>query len=108
ATLAEAIEFYLEEAKSKKRPRTIELYTHYLRDLIGPGLRASKAHAITRAEVANLHRVLGRATKVTANRVLVALSGVYSFAGRHGLVPEGFNPARGIEKFAERGRERYL
>jgi integrase len=38
----------------------------------------------------------------------VTLSGVYSFASRRRLIPEGVNPVRGIEKFRERRRERYL
>ena len=33
---------------------------------------------------------------------------MYSFAGKRGLVPDGVNPARGIEKYAEDGRERFL
>jgi integrase len=33
---------------------------------------------------------------------------MYGFAGKRGLVSEGLNPARGIEKFAEDGRERFL
>jgi hypothetical protein len=92
-TLAEVIELYLAEITPKKKLRTIELYSHYLRKLIGEGLRARKAETITRADVAYLHRELGQTTRVTANRVLVSLSGVYNFAGRHGLVYDGFNPA---------------
>jgi integrase len=33
---------------------------------------------------------------------------MYSFAGKSGHLPEGINPARGIEKYREQGRERYL
>lgn len=33
---------------------------------------------------------------------------MYSFANVHGLVPEGVNPVRGIEKYGEEGRERLL
>jgi integrase len=33
---------------------------------------------------------------------------MYAFAGRAGIVPEGTNPARGIEKFKESHRERFL
>ena len=63
---------------------------------------------MTPAAVDNLHRRLGAKTPVSANRVIVALSGVYSFAARRRLVAAGVNPARGIEKFREQGRERYL
>lgn len=33
---------------------------------------------------------------------------MYAFAGKHGLVPEGINPTRGIERFKEESRERFL
>jgi integrase len=36
------------------------------------------------------------------------MSGLYSFAARRGLVPEGLNPARGIERYPESQRERFL
>jgi integrase len=107
-TLDNIIDLYLTEITPKKKARTTELYRHYLRKLLGEGLRAKKAETITRAELASLHRELGKKKPVTANRVLVALSGVYSFASRHELVSAGFNPARGIEKFEEKSCERYL
>jgi integrase len=107
-TLAELADLYLAEIAPKKKPATVALYTHYLRTLVSAPLRATKAHAVTRANIGKLHHELGRKTRVTANRVLVTLSGVYSFAGRHGHVPDSFNPARGIEKFREKERERYL
>ena len=47
-------------------------------------------------------------TPVTANRAIVTLSGVYTFASRRRLIADGINPARGIEKFREHARERYL
>jgi integrase len=33
---------------------------------------------------------------------------LFTYAGKAHLVPAGFNPCRGIEKFHEEGRERYL
>jgi integrase len=33
---------------------------------------------------------------------------MYSYGSRHGLVPEGLNPARGIERYKEESRERLL
>ena len=66
-----------------------------------------KAEAVTRSDVARLHLKWKR-THVQANRMLGIVSGVYSFAARRGLVPEGINPARGIEKYPESRRERFL
>jgi integrase len=36
------------------------------------------------------------------------MSSLFTYAGKAYLVPIGFNPCRGIEKFYEEGRERYL
>jgi hypothetical protein len=47
-------------------------------------------------------------TPFQANRVLAVVGSMYAFAGRAGIVPEGTNPARGIEKFKESHRERFL
>ena len=43
-----------------------------------------------------------------ANRLLAVISSLYSFAAKRALVPEGMNPAKGIERYREEGRERYL
>jgi len=40
--------------------------------------------------------------------MLAVLGSMYSFAGRAGFVPEGINPAGGIDKFKESRRERFL
>ncbi len=109
AILSVLIERYLsEEIEPKKKPATLALYRHYLRRLVAPRLGSKRAHAITRGEVAKLHRELGAKMQVSANRTIIVLSGLYTFATKHGMVPEGCNPARGIEKFREQGRERYL
>jgi integrase len=109
ANLNELIERYLaEEVATKRKPRTLELYTWYFWKIIGPALGTRKAATITRSDIAKLHRDVGAKRSVTANRAVVALSGVFTWAGKHNLVPEGFNPARGIEKFREQAHERYL
>ncbi|PYF03832.1 site-specific recombinase XerD [Rhodopseudomonas faecalis] len=100
--------FLAEHVEPKKKASTAALYRHYLKNLAGPVLGAKKAHAISRAEMATLHRDLGADRQATANRVLVTLSGVYTWAAKSGLVPEGVNPARGVERFREQGKERYL
>ena len=51
---------------------------------------------------------LAAATPFQANRVLAVVGSMYAFAGRAGIVPEGTNPARGIDKFKESRRERFL
>jgi hypothetical protein len=104
-TLSDLIDRYLaEEVRPKKKPRTIELYTYYLRKLVAPRLGSRKALEVTPGAVDNLHRKLGARTPVTANRAIVALSGVYTFAARRRLIADGLNPTRGLEKFREQSR----
>jgi integrase len=108
-TLNELIQRYLqEEVRPRKKARTCTLYAYYLEKLVGPSLGASKALEVTPSDVDVLHRKLGKKTKSQANRVITTLSGVYAFAERRRLIEKGVNPARGIEKFKERSRERYL
>jgi integrase len=107
-TLSALIDRYLEAVEPHKKAATLALYRTYLRNMIEPTLGSRRAATITRNEVAELHRKLGSATPVSANRAIVSLSGVFTCAGKAGLVPEGFNPARGVDKFKEEGRERYL
>ncbi|MFG1374182.1 hypothetical protein V5F32_18540 [Xanthobacter oligotrophicus] len=49
-----------------------------------------------------------RPTLFQANRMLAVVGSMYSFAASRGLVAKGVNPAIGIEKYTEQGRERYL
>ena len=80
----------------------------YFRVHILPVLGVRKAREITLADVAKLHRKIGAKTPVTANRVVALMSAMFSWAARLGGVPEDFNPVRGITRYREQGRERFL
>lgn len=108
ASLAEiAHAFLADHAHAKRKPRTAEHYRDIIERIVLPDLGTMKAEAVTRADVARLHLKWKR-THVQANRMLGIVSGIYGFAAKRGLVPEGVNPARGIEKFPEGRRERFL
>ena len=99
--------FMAEHVEQKRKPGTAVFYRHLLDKIIRPALGATKADKLTRAQVAKLHGSL-RATPFQANRVLAVIGSMYAFAGRSGIVPEGTNPARRIDKFKEHRRERFL
>ncbi len=99
--------FIVEHAGKLRKKRTTENYEIQLRLHIAPKLGHLRTHAITRSEVSGLHLSMDD-TPTNANRVLALISSIYSYASKHGLVPEGFNPARGVEKFPEQSRERNL
>jgi integrase len=107
-TLATVIEAYLKDVKATKSPATHDLYRIYLELHVKPELGSKKLNSITRAAITNLHRVIGEDRRPTANRVIATLSGLFTFAAKSGLSVEGFNPAKGIDKFKEKGRERFL
>jgi len=89
-TVAELLNQYLtEEVGPKRKPRTAELYRYYARNLVVPALGPIKAPALTKADVARLHRKLGKDRPITANRLLALLSSLYGFAagGGPGAVP---------------------
>src|SRR5262249_28109429 len=98
--------FMVEHVEPKRKPGTADFYRYVLKK-IKSELGATKADKATRVAVAKLHGQL-RKTPFQANRVLAAIGSMYAFAGRVGVVQEGMNPARRIEKFKEHRRERFL
>ena len=106
--LGDVIEAFLaEHAEAKRKASTAAWYRDGLERIVKPVLGGMNPDKVTRQDIARLHSSM-RETPVQANRVLAMLGALYGFAARAGYVPEGFNPARGIEKFPERSRERFL
>ena len=68
---------------------------------------ALKAEALTRGHVAALHaRMADR--PYAANRAVAVWGKAFTWAASRGLVPEGANPTKGLQKYREQGRERFL
>lgn len=99
--------FMREHVAVKREPKTGREYQIALSRHVQPALGNRAAGAVTRSDILKLHLAMND-TPYSANRVLAVLSSLHSFAAKRGLVPEGFNPAKGIEKYREEGRERYL
>jgi integrase len=67
-----------------------------------------KLSEIDRADVSALHAKLGRDNgPYQANRVLAMLSAIFNYASNI-LGYEGRNPAKGVKKFKEQSRDRFL
>ena len=99
--------FLKEHVEPKRKERTAEGYEILLRKHAYPQIGQIKAETLTRADLLRLHLKMKNSPQ-TANRVLAVVSSMFGFAQKNGFVPEGINPARGIEKYREEGRERYL
>jgi integrase len=82
-------------------------YRHALKRYILPALGKLKVVEVTRADVARLHSSM--ADKPTqANRTVEVVSKMFNLAEEWGHRPEGTNPKKGITKYPERKRERFL
>lgn len=106
-TAAAARDYLALHVAPKRKANTYALYRRAVNLWIVPKLGKRKLNEISRADVAKFHHSM-RAVPYMANRSVAVLGALYSWAGRRGLVPEDFNPARRIEKFRETRRERFL
>ena len=99
--------FMKEHVELKRKTATAVAYRVIARMHVKPHLGTVKVENVSRADVARVHLAM-KSIPGQANRLLAFLSSMYGFAGRRGLVPENFNPARGVEKFPEQRKERFL
>jgi integrase len=107
-TVADLGERYLREhAATKKKPSSAASDRRNLRRHVLPTLGNSPIAAVTRSDVARLHHAL-RKTPGAANRVVALLSKMMSLAEQWGLRPDGSNPCRHVQRYAERRIERFL
>lgn len=107
-TFAEAVELFLvEHVSAKREPTTERGYRSLLQLYALPKLAKRPIEGITRGEIARLHFEMQQ-TPFRANRLVAVIGSLYSFLERRGLVAEGMNPARKIDRYREDRRERFL
>jgi integrase len=98
--------FETEHVQGKLKHKTGKSYVaglNLLRDAHG----SQKAASISRAQLATLHTKAAK-TPIAANRALATWGKMFSWAAARGLIPEGHNPVKGIERYREQRRERFL
>ena len=107
-TVADLAGRYLEEHVAVRlKPRTQVRVRGLLHGHILPALGRVPVAALERTRVVEFHHELsGR--PVTANKAIKVLAHMYRLGAGWGLVPEGCNPCRSVEKYPERPRERFL
>lgn len=104
-TFKELFEIYIERhAKLKKRTwaADVKAFNNHLKPLANKRLSEIK-----KRHISTLHTRLGKTRKHTANRVLALISSIFGRAIEFGLW-EDLNPCRGIRKFPEKARDRFL
>lgn len=107
-TFGELIDAYIER-HAKPRKKTWAKDESRLRRHIPARWKSRKADSIDAQEIGTLHEKIGKGTPYEANRLLEVLRKMFNLAPKWGyLKPEAPNPAKGIEKFKERKRKRWL
>lgn len=100
---------YIEEFVAvNKKESSAEFYRTIAKKHIYPRIGANKALSMSSVEVQRAHSAMSREAKISANRAMKLLSAAYGWGAKNGYVPEGINPARGVDLNTETGRERFL
>ena len=108
STVADLAERYLSAHVAVNcNAHTAGIYRGSLENHILPALGMMPLVMVETAHVATLHYRL-RETPRAANRALAVLSKMFSLAAAWGLVADGTNPCRGVRKYKEKKRERFL
>ncbi len=107
-TIEEFSRRYIDEhAVAHKKPRTVLADRSLLSRIILPRLGNLRLDKVTRNDLATLH-LARRDTPTDANRMLALVSHMFTLAELWGLRPAGSNPCKGIPRYKETKRERYL
>ena len=108
ATITELANEYLEKyAKIHKRSWSED--ERRIQRTVLPTLSRHLVLSVTRHDITKIHEQIGQANPYEANRILALLSVMFEFARKRGYVPDNHtNPARGIEKFREQRRDRWV
>ena len=107
-TVAEVASRYLREhVEVRCKPATVGHYRTVVDRHIVPALGEMPITALTPKHVADLHYGL-RERPYTANLTINMLSQLIGQAATWGLMPEGTNPCRQVQRFREGRRERFL
>lgn len=89
------------------KPSTRRNYRDVLRNTILPVVGDLRVDNVTNSDVARLHARKSGAP-FAANRGLAVLSKLMEFAEREGYRPQQSNPVKGLKRYRESKRERYL
>ncbi|NCC61320.1 MAG: DUF4102 domain-containing protein [Verrucomicrobiae bacterium] len=102
-----AFKKYLAEIKTKRSINTHNEYERIYNKSIKDRLGSYQLDSISRADIARIHNDLAD-TPYQANRLLAVLSSFFSWSIKHGHRTIEANPCRYIERYKEKGRERFL
>ena len=99
------VSFIENYAEVQLKKNTVHGYKALLKEVINPAIGREKLRAVAAADIVALKKRL-RSTPYLSNRAIGLVHRIYNHAQQAGDLPEGINPAKGIPKFKEKGRER--
>jgi integrase len=102
-----AKDFLTLHVATKRKARTGNEYRRILQTCILPAIGSKRIVEVRRGDVARLHAKLVD-TPYEANRMLALVSSIWNWAAKRDEVELSANPCRGIERYSEQGRERFL
>ena len=101
--------FMTRHVAAKKRQSTFKAYQTLLKAHVLPVIGAVRVPDLRRSHLSKLHHDMA-STPGAANRAISVASAVWNWAAREWDDPKVFsaNPANGLVRFAEEGKERFL
>lgn len=102
-----AEDFIARHAKAKRKDSTAGEYARLLRLHVYPVIGSTRIVDVTRRDVAKMHGDMSSAPAI-ANKALAVVSSIWGWATRRDEVEATSNPAKGIERYPEERRERFL
>ena len=96
-----------EDHIEKLKPKSRHEYKRIIKQYIVPTLGNRQVEVITKGDVSKLHRKRAHTPRM-ANLIISILSKMMSWAEEYGYRQEGTNPCKGIKKYRETKRQRYL
>ena len=100
-------EFLAIHGKTQLKARSYVEYERAFRSYINPRLGKIRVRDLSHGDVRGLHHSM-RTMTVTANRTIQVLSKFMSWAIAGDYRPDRQNPCKGLKKFPEQPRQRYL
>jgi len=107
STISELWAAFDEQRVARLKPSSAKRYRGLARLYIIPALGKHRIAAVSRSEVAALHRKLSDKPR-SANHLVAVMSAMFGFAEDQGWRERGANPCSGVRRFRENRRERYL
>lgn len=102
-----AADFLALHAKGKLKPLTFSAYSVLIEKHIKPAIGRLRLSELRRTHVLRMHAGMS-STPGAANRAVSLVSAIWNWAASKDLVVFGENPARGVARYPESAKERFL